>query len=97
MSPEGGPVPRSLRPAAGPVPSSATGEKKKRLNGAEAALMTVVFAAAVVLHLTGSTRGEVVRLVGTTGVLAALIVASASGRIPVRAWIRRLATLAGDE
>jgi hypothetical protein len=105
MSPEGSPVPPSLRavaaravdvPPAGPS-SSLGSERSKRLNGAEAAVMTVVFVAAVVLHLTGSTFGEVVRMVAAVGVLGAAIVASATGRIPVRAWIGKLGKLAGDE
>ncbi|MEW2259704.1 hypothetical protein [Streptomyces sp. NPDC047869] len=52
--------------------------------------MTVVFATAVVLYLTGSTFGEVEQMVAAVGGLAAVILASATGRIPVRAWIRKL-------
>ncbi|MER7408374.1 MULTISPECIES: hypothetical protein [Streptomyces] len=103
MSPEDNPVPPSLRavaaadvPPASPV-SSPGGEGSKRLNGAEAAMMTVVFATAVVLYLTGSTFGEVMRMVAAVGGLAAVILASATGRIPVRAWIRKLGRLAGEE
>ena len=102
MSPEDGPVPPSLRAVAArssevppAVPAFPPGST--RLNGAEAAVMAVVFAAALVMTLTGSTLGEVVRTVAAVGGLAAVILASARGHVPVRTWIGKLGKLAGDE
>ncbi len=103
MSPEDSPVspfPRADAtvdvPPAGRV-SSPGSNGSKRLNGAEAAMMTVVFATAVVLHLAGSSFGEVMRMVAAVGGLAAVVLASVTGRIPVRAWIGKLGKLAGEE
>jgi hypothetical protein len=60
-------------------------------------VVIVVFATAVVLYLTGATFGQAMQWVAAMGALAAVIVASVTGRIPVRAWIRKLGRLAGDE
>jgi hypothetical protein len=102
-SPENNPVPPSAHavpaadmPLAGPVSSSGN-EGSKRLNGAETAMMTVVFGTAMLLYLTGATFGEVMRMVAAVGGLAAVILASVTSRISVRGWIRKLGKLAGDE
>ncbi|WP_406448695.1 hypothetical protein OH768_54085 [Streptomyces sp. NBC_01622] len=106
MSPEDSPVPPSLRavaaravdvPAAVPVSSPRNGGESKRLNAAEAALMSVVFGVAALLYLTGSTLGEVVQMVAAVGGLGAVIVASATGRIRPLVWIGKLGKLAGEE
>ncbi|MFD8079497.1 hypothetical protein ACFV3E_43575 [Streptomyces sp. NPDC059718] len=68
-----------------------------RLNAAEAGLAGLIFTASVVLKLTGMDLLAEMELLGTTGLIAAFVVAATTGRISPRAWLKKLGKLAGDD